>query len=36
MSVIASVNTKPVKSASNPLSFAAQAAEPLKANDKFQ
>jgi membrane fusion protein (multidrug efflux system) len=36
MSVIASVNTKPAKSASNPLSFAAQAAEPLKANDKIQ
>jgi membrane fusion protein (multidrug efflux system) len=30
MSVIASVNTKPVKTASNPLSFAAQAAEAPK------
>jgi hypothetical protein len=27
MSVVASVNTKPTKTASNPLSFAAQAAE---------
>jgi membrane fusion protein (multidrug efflux system) len=31
MSVIAKVNTKPSKTASNPLSFAAQAAEPPKA-----
>jgi membrane fusion protein (multidrug efflux system) len=34
MSVIASVNTKPTKLASNPLSFAAQAAESPKTDSK--